>query len=420
MTVSYWQRTATWPEPRLSDRPPATADAVILGAGICGVSAAIHLERRGLSAVIVDRVGVAGGASGRNAGFLMRGCADNYHIACAQYGRERARFLWRLTEQNLEGLRAAGIDVIPTARRIPSCLLAYDGAERDELRESATLLSADGFNAQWIDPGTGAPDDAVWRSIAPPLGALVNPGDGAANSVDLLRFLGAKVKGPIVAPAAVRSVREEGGGVRVETDRGAISCARALVCTNAYAPTIVPALASVVEPRRGQMLALRPRAPGESPRALAMSYYANRGYEYFRQPVSADGTIVAGGWRRRFADTEVGPDDVTTEGVQRGIEGFVAGALSLRPGAYEITDRWSGVMGFSRDGLPKIVPLSLQGSGAGRVLPPETTGDGARAWFIGAYTGHGMSMGFETARLAVERALGDARGAENPFPFHVG
>lgn len=413
MTVSYWRRTATVLPPRVVEALPSPGgggagagsgsggwDVVVIGAGVCGVSAALHLERRGARVCILDGAGVAHGASGRNAGFLMRGCADNYAVASEEYGRERAKALWKLTEDTLAGLRREGIENLPTVERVPSCLLAFDEAERAELERSAALLKEDGFAAEWIEQGSAlAPDDDAWARGGP-MGGLVNPNDGAANSVDLLHFLAGKVKGPIVA-AGVERVTETPKGVRVETTRGALECGRALVCLNAYAPLVADALRGVVEPKRGQMLAVRPPSGAKPPR-LAMSYYANRGYEYFRQPrrggASPDGTIVVGGWRRRFAATEVGYEDVTTHEVQRGLEGFAAHALGLDFARCEVTDRWSGVMGFTPDGLPRIGPITPEG----------------RAWFIGGFTGHGMSMGFETTRLAVGAMLD---GALNPFPM---
>src|SRR5690606_29163117 len=66
--------------------------------------------------------------------------------------------------------------------------------------------------------------------------------------------------------------------------------------------------------------------------------------------------------------------------------------------AADITTRWSGVMGFSPDGLPLVGPL-----------PEFPAGN---VWFCGAFTGHGMSMGFRTAGAAV---AGMVEGVKSPF-----
>ncbi|SIQ01262.1 D-amino-acid dehydrogenase [Rhizobium sp. RU35A] len=49
-----------------------TADAIVLGAGIIGVSAAVHLARRGKSVVLVDRRGPGEETSFGNAGLIQR------------------------------------------------------------------------------------------------------------------------------------------------------------------------------------------------------------------------------------------------------------------------------------------------------------------------------------------------------------
>lgn len=393
MTLSLWRRAAS-PE-RLR------ADVVVIGAGVAGVSAALDLQRRGLRAIVLDSDRLAAGASGRNAGFLMRGCADNYLVAARTWGRERAHLLWRCTEENLEMLRAEGAADLPRHQRVPSCLLALDEEERAELAASVRMLRDDGFKAEWIDPASprlaGAPiRDAVWAPGRPraarPLGALVNPDDAACHPVELLHHLASKLDAPIRERQEVLSIDEDGSRLLVRTGDVVVEAAHALLCLNAYAPLVAPALRSVVRPTRAQMLALRWPAPAP---ALAMSYYANRGYEYFRQ--TTDGTIALGGARRAHAATEVGYEDRTTPEVQGDLERFAA---SILPEGAEIVGRWSGVMGFSPDGLPLVGPV-----------PGWPTG---RVWFCGGFTGHGMSLGMRTARGAVASMLD---GADNPFPL---
>src|SRR5262249_20772049 len=48
----------------------ARTDAMVLGAGIVGVSAALHLVKRGLSVALVDRAGIGEQTSYGNAGII--------------------------------------------------------------------------------------------------------------------------------------------------------------------------------------------------------------------------------------------------------------------------------------------------------------------------------------------------------------
>jgi len=89
------------------------ADAVVLGAGIVGISVAVHLQQRGRSTVLVDRRGAAEETSFGNAGLVQREGVYPYGFphdfgALFRYGLNRtidahyhpsaiprlARFLW--------------------------------------------------------------------------------------------------------------------------------------------------------------------------------------------------------------------------------------------------------------------------------------------------------------------------------------
>lgn len=373
---------------------------VVVGAGICGISAALHFERRGLRVAVVERAHVGAGASTRNAGFLMRGAAENYAAAVAQYGRELARTVWRWTEENLEGLRSEGIEGVTGYRRVPSCLLALGEEERGELERSLALLREDRFEVGWVPSGK----DAAWRGRLRPLGGLLNPGDSSCNSYELMRYLASKLRGRVYEGQEVVAIGagRDGRGVRLRTTDGVFEAPRALVCTNAYAPLLLPGMAGMVAPRRGQMIGLRPSPEWR----LEYSYYANHGYEYFRQ--AADGSIVVGGCRRRFAEEEVGYTDETTAAVQGALERFAADLLGIEPAALPIVARWAGTMGFSPDGLPLIGPVEPETAERFEPFgsaPPEP----GSVWFCGGFTGHGMSMAHRCARAAVEGMLDDVR-----------
>src|SRR3954469_17354497 len=68
------------PSSNWASRPPsprhlpsaATADALVLGAGIIGISVAVHLQQRDRATVLVDRRGAAEETSYGNAGLVQR------------------------------------------------------------------------------------------------------------------------------------------------------------------------------------------------------------------------------------------------------------------------------------------------------------------------------------------------------------
>src|SRR5204863_7120997 len=105
-----------------------------------GTSLLWHLAQRRIDCALVERHRIAWGASGRNAGFLLAGVASSYAEAVATYGRERAREVWELTNENHDRMIEAtrGQDV--GHRRLGSAVLPASDEERALLVESEHLL----------------------------------------------------------------------------------------------------------------------------------------------------------------------------------------------------------------------------------------------------------------------------------------
>lgn len=366
----------------------------MVGGGITGVSAALELEARGVDAVVLESRAIGAGASGRNAGFLMRGAADNYAQAAEQWGRERARELWKWTEDNLADLVAMGVDGLPSFEYRPSCLVAADAEEESQLRTSAAMLAEDGFDVSLIEHGSAAPppEDPVWRAGGSCLG-LVNPGDAVCNPSELMAHLAAQLRAVrVLAGVEVATIEFGGGsGVRLATSRGVVHADRVLVCTNAWVGRLLADVAAIIEPNRGQMLAVRPEDPRDA--RLAYAYYLDHGSEYVRP--GPGGTVVFGGARKHHAADERCADEEPTQTVQDHLERMVAKHVTPR---YEVVARWAGVMGFSLDELPVVGPVA----------------PGEHVWVCAGFTGHGMSLAHRTARHAVSAMLDDG---PNPFPL---
>ena len=93
------------PQPDLLPlRGEARADVAVIGAGYTGLSAALHLARRGLSVRVLEAQRVGFGASGRNGGQIGSGQRQEVDWLEAQLGRDMARRLMeqKVTIRNLE------------------------------------------------------------------------------------------------------------------------------------------------------------------------------------------------------------------------------------------------------------------------------------------------------------------------------
>src|SRR5256712_13004386 len=120
MTSIWLDEIAPDDYPRLDE--DTSADVAIVGAGVAGVATAYHLSRGGAKVVVLDARTVAEAASGRNAGFLLAGVAENFVAAARRYGEDRALRIWRFTRHNQELVRE-----IVVRERI-ACDLGWNGS----------------------------------------------------------------------------------------------------------------------------------------------------------------------------------------------------------------------------------------------------------------------------------------------------
>jgi gamma-glutamylputrescine oxidase len=76
---------------------PVAVDAVVIGAGFAGLSAAIALADRGMRVAVLEADRICSGASGRNGGQAIVGYASGQAPLEAQLGKADARRLWDLS-----------------------------------------------------------------------------------------------------------------------------------------------------------------------------------------------------------------------------------------------------------------------------------------------------------------------------------
>ena len=330
---------------------------LVIGGGIAGVSLLWHLARRRIDAVLIERQHIAWGASGRNAGFLLAGVASSYAEAVRTYGREKAREVWEITNENHDRMieAARGQDV--GHRRLGSAIVPASDEERALLVESAQLLRDDGFEALW--------DGA----------RLVNPRDGEVDPAAMVAALARQARaGAIREGVGVTSLTSRRHDVLVLAQEDACEAGAVILATNGYTAQLVPTVK--IQPTRAQMAATAP----ETKRVADMPVYSNYGYRYWRQLPS--GEVLIGGWRDTSLESEKTYEDEPTPEIQEKLDG---GLTSLGVTA-EVTHRWAGTMGFTESGLPMAGPL-----------------DGMPNVYICAgFTGHGMGFALMTAKAVAE------------------
>ena len=85
--VSYWLAEPHDPVPAVPLGGPP--DVAVVGGGITGCSCALALAEAGLRVRLYEAREIAGGASGRNGGFALRGGAAPYPVLAESIGGER-------------------------------------------------------------------------------------------------------------------------------------------------------------------------------------------------------------------------------------------------------------------------------------------------------------------------------------------
>jgi gamma-glutamylputrescine oxidase len=316
-------------------------DVVVVGAGLVGAAVAAHLVREGYGTAVLEAQTIAGGATGRSAGMVLAGLAGHYNWAVSTYGRQQAREIWALTVEGRERLVEAAERLSVSVERTGSLALAVEHAEADALKTSATFLQEDGFDA-WFGPS-----DPLGRGFQ---AALRCPDDATVDAAALTRALLVSNGVTVHERTEVYDLEAEQDGVRVWAQGRTVFCSAVVLAINGYAPLFDPYFTDKVAPTRSLVFAADPLDAA----VLEQPCCADYGYEFGRQ--LPDGHLLLGGWRRpRTTSLEAGEETELGDVVRDGLTRFAAQYfpdVDTRD-----ADRWSGIMGFTPDGLPLVGTL---------------------------------------------------------------
>jgi glycine/D-amino acid oxidase-like deaminating enzyme len=337
-----------WLDSPYDPRPPLEGDVevevCVIGAGVCGLSCARRLAEQGIGVVVLERGAVAGGASGRNGGFLLAGVAPFHNDARDSFGVERARAMYARTlaaQSDVYDL-AAELGADDAVRRVGMLRVAASEDEAEHVRRHAEALREDGFPAELVE-----------REELPPalrrggLAACFTENDGALHPARWYRLLagaaeaaGARIceRSPVSAPVpspAEGPVLTGGGSVRAD---------HVVVAADGALPALVPEYAGRVRPRRLHMIATAPLPP-----AFETLVYARWGYEYMQQ--RPDGRILGGGFSDVDAEDSYTDSDAGSPVMWERMERYLREELGADP---EVTHRWAGVVGYTEDALPYV------------------------------------------------------------------
>ena len=379
MPVTAHSLTAPSAPPTTSLDGNIRADVAVIGAGITGLSAALHAASAGANVVVLESREIGWGASGRSFGqvvpylrhdaervmALLGGAAGEKAIAAAALGPE---LLFSLVERHGITCDATRQGLLFGAHT-PSAFRRLERRWRfwRERGVELALLDARGA-AEAICGGR------YW-------GALLEPRGGTINSLAFARGLAAaamRAGAAVYTRSRVQSLRREALQWVLTSTKGTVIADRLLLCTDAYSEGLSREIATSVVLVRGYQFVSRP-LPQETwvsvlPGGQALTDTRKLMSGVRKVPgcrLQVSGGISFSGFERSQASKSV------TLRVRDTFPGI---------GVVEWEACWSGLMAMTLDEIPRLQPI----------------GAGAMAAY--GYSGRGLALaalfGRELARWA--------------------
>lgn len=348
----------------------ARADVIVIGGGLHGCSAALHLARRGVKALVLEKDYVGRHASGVNAGGVRRLGRHPAEIPLSVASME----LWHRIQDLVDddcGFEAHG-----------QVKVAESESELETLKARVAAVRELGFTHEELI------DHQELREVLPAVadhcvGAIYCRADGAANpyrTTVAFRRAAERAGATVIEGVRVTGLWREGRSWRVETADGTSHGAAVIVnCAGAWADRIAADLGETVPIIPSAfMLMISNRQPpflkpvvGAAGRPLSFKQFAN-------------GTVLIGGGYQGKLDRDTSWTEVDFRGLAQSAK-TVWDLFPVMRGA-EIVRAWAGIEARMPDDIP--------------VIGPSATAEGVFHAF--GFSGHGFQLGPISGAITAE------------------
>ncbi len=379
---SYYAASAL-PAP---ERPPlsgeVTADVCVVGGGMTGCAAALHLAERGYRVVLIEGQRIGWGASGRSGGQLIAGYATDMSKVEKHVSPSDAKTLWDMSVEAIDSVK----------ERITAHSIACDyqpghihvGIKPRHCRELEELAE------EWGRYGYGGLEyldtAAVQRRVASDryICGLHDPRGGHIHPLNYtLGLAAAAERAGVVIHEATPMVRwEEGRPATVVTPQGRVTADWVILAGNAYIWETERRLGRTIMPVGTYILATEPlgeaRAASLIPRNEAVAdilFVLN----YFRR--SADHRMLFGG---KVSYSRIDPRNVGAA-MRRTMVHYFPQLADVA-----VDYAWGGYVDITVNRLPDF----------GRLAPNVLYAQG--------FSGHGVGLTTLAGRLMAETVAGQA------------
>lgn len=367
------------PSPRPAFPPlteDATFDAVVVGAGITGMTAALLLKRAGKHVAVVDFHRAADGETGHTTAHLTEILDTPYHLLAEHFGSDGARLAAQASRDAIARIESFIKDesIDCAFRRVPAFLYTENKKDVAEVEREVEAARQAGLDA------------TLTRDVPlpfPVLAAMRVERQAEFHSRRYLIPLTQRFHGD--GSALFESTRvlevKDGSPCKVVTSGGTLTARHVIVAAHSAMNNLF-FLQTKMAPYRSYALAVKL----EKPLLPGLYYDTADPYHYVRSYASPEGELaIIGG-----EDHKVGQEPDTRAPFAR-LETFARDKF----GPLEVVNRWSGQILEPVDGLPLIGRNSAD-----------------RNVYIGlGYSGNGMTFGTLAGMLLSDLVL----GRKNPY-----
>lgn len=255
---SLWTATANTPPDCQPLIGPSHARVAVVGGGLTGLSAALHLAEAGCDVAVLEAETPGWGASGRNGGQVNPGLYPDPDLVETRFG-EKGRSMITASgnapQMVFDLIDRHQIDC--DAHQTGWIRAAHSSAAVADLTSKAQQWAARGTPMQTLSRGQIAAaigTDDYLGGIIDPRGGNLHPLNYTMGLARAAQRAGARLHGQ----SRVARLTRDSGAYILHTDQGQLRADRVLLCTNGYTDGLANPLEKTVVPVRSVQVATEP------------------------------------------------------------------------------------------------------------------------------------------------------------------
>ncbi|OQE95620.1 hypothetical protein PENNAL_c0002G04705 [Penicillium nalgiovense] len=441
-TESYWQHIPHALADVQSSKLRTDRDFAIIGSGSTGLSVARTLLECHPTATVtvLEARTLCSGATGRNGGQMAANAGEQYMHLAETHGVETAGKIVDFTFRNLEKMQELieEYDAVELSemQRLRKLRVFLTQGKFDDFKKSIArlemdhpskkglyaILDADAVLKQYgihgASGGALLPAGTVWpyRLVTKVFATLLEkyPGRLAIETHTPVE----SIEHGLILASPITSIYP----YILRTSRGPLRSRTVVHCTNGYSGHLLPRLRGLVHPFKGTMTVQDPHnAVPNQGTAVSWGFHYPPSYDsesqrlgyglYYLGQSAKTGYFYFGGEHARFDESISADDGFVADHSVKHLEAVLPRFFGKndRPG-WRLVSSWSGIMGYSSDGLPTV----------GRLSSTLTGREGDGEWIAAAFNGYGMANSLMSGEALALMILGEDVSDWLPVAYGLG